>query len=186
MRLKDMLNAGMAALRARWYFRHADSLGPRVRLWGRPYVYSAGDIYIEDRVQLVSTVVPLEIHAGPDGTLEIGERTYINYGCSISASKHIKIGANCSIGTYCMLMDNDFHHIDPERRNERPESKPIILEDNVWLGGRVIVLRGVTIGKDSVIAAGSVVSKDIPSGVIAGGVPAKVIRPIDERDKQAA
>jgi maltose O-acetyltransferase len=73
-------------------------------------------------------------------------------------------------------MDNDFHRLEPERRNERPESKPIVLEDNVWLGGRVIVLAGVTIGEDSVIGAGSVVTSDIPPKVIAAGVPARVIR----------
>jgi maltose O-acetyltransferase len=74
------------------------------------------------------------------------------------------------------MMDNDFHRIEPERRNERAESAPIILENNVWLGARVIVLKGVTIGEGSVIGAGSVVTKNIPSRSLAVGQPAKIIK----------
>jgi maltose O-acetyltransferase len=73
-------------------------------------------------------------------------------------------------------MDNDFHRLEPERRDERPLSAPIILEENVWLGARVIVLRGVTIGAGSAIGAGSVVTRDIPPRSLAVGAPAKVIR----------
>ena len=183
MNIIETIKAGMAVLRARWYFRDATSVGARARLWGRPVVYSSGEMHIGERALLVSTIVPLEIHAGPEGKLEIGERAYINYGCSISASKHVKIGAYCSIGTYCMLIDNDFHMLEADKRDIRPPSQPIILEDNVWLGGRVIVLRGVTIGKNSVVAAGSVVTKDIPPNMIAAGVPAKVIKPIPGAEK---
>jgi maltose O-acetyltransferase len=75
-----------------------------------------------------------------------------------------------------MMMDNDFHRIEPDRRDEMPDSAPIVLGENVWVGGRVIVLNGVTIGRDSVIGAGSVVSSDIPPRSVAAGVPAKVIR----------
>lgn len=166
---------GLAALRARWYLRKANTLGSKVRVWGRPSVKNWGTLIIGDRVRLVSTIATLEI-AVQDGTLEIGEGSYINYGCSIGASKLVRIGANCNIGTYVMMIDNDFHRLEPERRNERPESEAIILGDNVWLGARVIVLRGVTIGSDSVVGAGSVVTRDIPPRSLAAGVPAKVIR----------
>jgi maltose O-acetyltransferase len=73
-------------------------------------------------------------------------------------------------------MDNDFHRVEPERRHEVPESLPIILGENVWLGARVVVLRGVTIGAHSVVAAGSVVTRDIPPRTLAAGVPARVVR----------
>ncbi|HYP87619.1 MAG TPA: DapH/DapD/GlmU-related protein, partial [Polyangiaceae bacterium] len=59
-----------------------------------------------------------------------------------------------------------------------PDSAPVILEENVWLAARVIVLPGVTIGKNTVVGAGSVVTKDLPSDVLAAGIPAKVIRPL--------
>jgi maltose O-acetyltransferase len=156
--------------------RQATSVGPKVRLWGRPAIHNAGRMIIGDRARLVSTIATLELVAGRDGILEIGEGTFINYGCSIAASQLVRIGPNCSIGTYVIMMDNDFHRLEPERRNERPESLPIILEENVWLGARVIVLRGVTIGAGSAIGAGSVVTRDIPPRSLAVGVPAKVIR----------
>jgi acetyltransferase-like isoleucine patch superfamily enzyme len=174
--LSRLWNNGWAVLRARWYLRQATTVGPKVRLWGRPSVRNDGRMIIGNRARLVSTITPLELVAGRDGSLEIGEGVFINYGCSIAASKLVRIGPNCSIGTYVIIMDNDFHRLEPERRNERPESLPIILEENVWLGARVIVLRGVTIGAGSAIGAGSVVTRDIPPRSVAVGVPAKVIK----------
>ncbi len=173
--VKNLWDNGMAVLRARWYLRHATSLGEKVRLWGRPSIQNWGTMIIGERVRLVSTIATLELVV-EDGTLEIGKGTFINYGCSIAATQLIRIGANSSIGTYAILMDNDYHRLEPGRRYERPESAPIILQDNVWLGARVIVLRGVTIGTGSVIGAGSVVTHDIPPCTLAVGVPAKVIR----------
>ena len=82
------------------------------------------------------------------------------------------------IDTQSILIDSAFHQLDPDRRNEAPEPAPVILEDNVWLAARVIVLPGVRIGKNSVVGAGSVVTRDIPPDVLAAGIPAKVIRPL--------
>src|SRR5215207_2084308 len=122
---------GKAVISARWYLRHADVVGPRVRLQGRPVVSNLGRMTIADRVQLVSTVGKLELATGPEGTLEIGSRTLINYGTTVSASQLVHIGAECHIGTYVMIIDNDFHRLEPERRLERPPSRPVVIEDNV-------------------------------------------------------
>jgi acetyltransferase-like isoleucine patch superfamily enzyme len=75
-----------------------------------------------------------------------------------------------------MLMDNAYHFVVPERRLERPESRPIILERNVWLGARTIVLPGITIGEDSCVGAGSVVTKDVPPRTFVAGAPAQHVR----------
>jgi maltose O-acetyltransferase len=75
-----------------------------------------------------------------------------------------------------MLMDNAFHRLEPERRNEVPPSAPIVIGNNVWLGARTIVLPGVTIGHDSVIGAGSVVTRDVPPRTLSAGVPARPIK----------
>jgi maltose O-acetyltransferase len=75
-----------------------------------------------------------------------------------------------------MIMDNNFHRLEPERRLETPPSAPVHLGENVWLGGRVIVLPGVTIGDHSVVAAGSVVTHDVPERTIVAGVPARIVR----------
>lgn len=165
-----------AVMRARWHFRNATDLGTKVRVWGRPAVRNDGTMIVHPRVRLVSTLAKTELVSSPNGTLEIGESAFINYGCSIAASELVKIGPGCNIGTHAILMDNDFHELDPERRNETPESKPIILEENVWLGGRVIVLAGVTIGANSVVGAGSVVTKDVPANHVVAGIPAKIVR----------
>ncbi len=131
---------------------------------------------INDGVRIISTITPVELVVDTGAIFEIGENTYINYGVSISAKQCVKIGRDCLIGTYVNITDNNFHHVDPDRRNEIPPSSDVTIEDNVWLGTRVIVLPGVTIGKDSVIGAGSVVTHSIPSRVIAAGAPAKIIR----------
>jgi acetyltransferase-like isoleucine patch superfamily enzyme len=173
-RLNTILSSALAVLRAYWYFRGASHLGKKVRVWGKLSVLNKKQMIICDRVRIASTPAITELVSY--GLLEIGEGTYINYGCSIAALEMIKIGPNCNIGPYSLIIDNNYHRIEPERRNERPESYPVILEENVWLGARVVVLPGVRIGAHSIIGAGSVVTKDIPTRVIAAGNPAKIIK----------
>lgn len=181
----NLLTDAEAVLRARYYLRSAETMGPRVRVWGSPVVKNEGRMRIGNRVRLVSTIATLELAVGPDGLLELGDQILVNYGCSIGATQLVRIGSGSNIGTHCMLIDNSFHELDPARRNEMPASAPVILEENVWLAARVIVLPGVTIGKNSVIGAGSVVTKDVPANVLAAGVPAKVLRPLAAGDQRA-
>lgn len=175
-KLRGALQNARAVIGAQWYLRSATELGGRVRVWGCPEVRNEGTLRIGERVRLVSTIATLELVVSPGAELEIGASTYINYGCSIAATKLIRIGRNCNIGTHVIMMDNDYHRLEPERRGEAPPSAPISLADNVWLGARCIVLRGVRIGEGSVVAAGSVVARDIPARSLAAGVPAKVLR----------
>jgi maltose O-acetyltransferase len=174
--LRTVLTNGPAVLGAKWYLRKATSVGSRVRVFGRPFVENSGTLIIGDRVRLISTIATIEIAVSAGGRLEIGERTYVNYGTSIGATKLVQIGPRCNIGSHVMMIDNDFHSLEPERRNELPPSAPIVLEENVWLGSRVIVLRGVTIGAHSVVGAGSVVVSDVPPRSVAVGVPARIVR----------
>jgi maltose O-acetyltransferase len=167
---------GRSVVAARWYLRHVDEVGERVRLRGRPSIQNHGRMVIGSRVQLVSTTSTLELVTMRGGTLEVGERTLLNYGSSIAAADLVHIGARCLVGTHAVIMDNDFHCVEPERRLEWPKSRPIVIGDNVWIGARVIVLGGVTIGDDSCIGAGSVVVEDVPPRTVAAGVPARVIR----------
>jgi len=100
-----------------------------------------------------------------------------NSGCSgvsIAAAKSIRIGKNVLIGAFCTIIDNDFHNSDPARRIA-VESKPVVIEDNVFLGFNCFVLKGVTIGKNSVIGANSVVISSIPPNSLAMGNPCKVV-----------
>lgn len=174
--LTSLWNDGRTWLNARWHFRGATSVGKRVRLAGRARVWSKGTLIVGDRVRIDSIIARVELTADPGGTLEICDRAFVNAGCSIAATLLVRIGPDALIGPHCMIIDNAYHYVEPDRRLERPESAAIILEPNVWLGARSIVLPGVTIGEGACVAAGSVVTKDVAPRTLVGGVPAKFIR----------
>lgn len=116
--------------------------------------------------------------------IHVGKNTFINFNVSMVDVGEIKIGSQVLIGPGTGIF-TAIHPIDPEIRATGVEkSKPIIIEDQVWIGGNVTILPGVTIGKGSIIGAGSVVTKDIPEMSIAIGNPAKVVRKITEEDKK--
>lgn len=115
--------------------------------------------------------------------LDIGAGTFINFDAVVLDVVDVVLGRDCQLATRVQLLTAT-HPVDPGPRRAGWESgAPIVLEDNVWLGGGVIVCPGVTIGRDTVVGAGAVVTKDLPSGVVAVGVPARVLRDIDERDR---
>ncbi len=162
------------ALNARIRLRRATRLGKRITLRGRPKVVNQGRMTFGERVRLDSTVATLELVTLPGGHLEIGNNVFINYGTSLVASTHVKIGNDCLIGTHVMVMDCDFHRVEDKAWDTT--GAPVILEDRVWLANRSIVLKGVTIGHDAVVAAGSVVTRDVPPRTVVAGVPARVVR----------
>lgn len=111
--------------------------------------------------------------------IEFGENCYINHNCVILDCAKVKLGQNVLIGPNCGFY-TAIHPINAEERNQWFEyAKPITVGDNVWFGGNVVVLPGVSIGNNTVIGAGSVVTKDIPNNVVAVGNPCKVIKNID-------
>jgi maltose O-acetyltransferase len=117
--------------------------------------------------------------------ISIGARTFVNYDCVMLDVAPIRIGEACQLATRVQLLTAT-HPIDPEPRRIGWESaEPITIADNVWLGGGAIVCPGVTIGEDTVVGAGAVVTRDLPAGVVAAGVPARVIREIGPNDRVA-
>lgn len=107
----------------------------------------------------------------------------INFNCTFMDNTAIHVGHYTLIGPNCSLYTVN-HALDPdERAKGYCVDKPIHIGSRVWLGGNVVIMPGVSIGDGSVIGAGSVVTKDIPSGVIAAGNPCRVIRPIDVKDR---
>ena len=124
---------------------------------------------------------PLTVAVGK--YVSIGSGTYANMNLTLIDDWQITIGKNVLIGPNVTLCTTG-HPIDPAHRQDGMYSFPIMIGDNVWLGGNVMVLPGVTIGENSVIGAGSVVTKDIPANVVAFGSPCKVYREINEHDKE--
>lgn len=113
-------------------------------------------------------------------TISIGESTFINMGVTMLDNAPITIGNNVLIGPSTQLYTVS-HPLDYRRRRKWESfSAPIVIEDDVWIGGNVVICQGVTIGARSVIAAGSVVTHDIPCDSLAGGTPAKVIRSLED------
>ena len=143
-----------------------------VRGW--PRVRGKGQIRIGKGVKIWSQLGVTDIHAWTGARIEIGDGTFINTGCILSARQLIRIGRNCQIANQVILMDNDFHGTTD--RNEEPKPEPIILEDNVWIATRCTILKGVRIGEGAVVASGSVVTKDVAPHTMVGGVPAKFIK----------
>lgn len=112
--------------------------------------------------------------------LSIGARTFVNFNLTALDMAPISIGADCQIGPNVQLL-TPVHPIAAESRRAKEETaEPITIHDNVWLGGGVIVCPGVTIGENSVIGAGAVVTCDIPANSVAVGNPARVIREVPE------
>jgi maltose O-acetyltransferase len=117
---------------------------------------------------------PLQCDYGYQTT--IGARTFVNWGVIFLDVATITIGDDVQIGPSVQLLTAT-HPLDPKPRRDKWEAaEPIVIKDNVWLGGGVIVCPGATIGADTVVGAGSVVTRDLPAGVVAVGSPANVIR----------
>lgn len=168
-------------------------IGKGVQFHGMPVVslVPGSTIRLGDRVALCSDsrftalgvnhpVVLRTLRTGAE--IVIGNDTGISGG-TICAAACIKIGNECMFGANVTIADTDFHAIKPENRryNNKPEDitcSPVIICDNTFLGTGTTVLKGVTIGENSVVGGGSIVNKDVPANMIAAGNPAKVIREI--------
>ena len=113
--------------------------------------------------------------------IEAGAGLYLNFGCVILDCARVLIGDNVLMGPGVHIY-TAHHPLDPEiRASGRELASPVTIEDNVWLSGGVIVCPGVTIGRESVIGAGSVVTRDVPPRVVAVGNPCRVVRPLPDR-----
>jgi acetyltransferase-like isoleucine patch superfamily enzyme len=166
-----------ALLRARLAFRECLAVGVRARLYGRCLVLGGERIQVGERLLVIGSTVRCELSTHAEGRLLLGDRVFLNYGTSISAHSLVRVGDDCKIGQYSTVMDCDWHELEtPTHDGGHGQPRPVVLEAGVWLGVRVTVLKGVTIGRGSVIGAGSVVASDIPEGVVAAGVPARVLR----------
>ena len=115
--------------------------------------------------------------------VHFGDHVYANYNLTLVDDGHIYVGDYVMIGPN-VTITSAAHPIHPGlRKLEYQYNKEVRIEENVWIGAGVLIMPGIHIGENSVIGAGSVVTRDIPANVVAAGVPCNVLRPIDERDE---
>lgn len=130
-------------------------VGHGVLFWGMPTITGPGDLY---------------------GRLTIGRFCWFNVGCTLDLGAAITIGDAVAVGHQAMLLTTS-HAIGPAaRRAAAVYTRPIVIEAGAWLGARCVILPGVTVGAGAVVAAGAVVTKNVPPHMLVGGVPARVLR----------
>lgn len=159
---------------ARWALRQCNSLGVAPYCRALPCIENEGNLMIGDHFHLWSYLSRSQLAVGPSGLLKIGNHVFINVGTTISACSQVLIGNHVQVGVGVTIYDSDFHGL--ERRDYPEPPSPVTIEDDVWIATRAIILKGVTVGKGSVVAAGSVVTRSVPPYTLVGGVPARVIR----------
>jgi acetyltransferase-like isoleucine patch superfamily enzyme len=152
--------------------RRLMSCGQRLRVRGRVQVrVTAADagVVLGDDVSLYRGVA-FYLDA-PGARIEVGDKTGMNRSVQLMARDRITIGRNCAIGWEVQIVDNDGHEIDGARGNAA-----VVIGDDVWIGARSLIMKGVTIGDGAVIGAGSVVTRDVAEGALVGGSPARELR----------
>jgi acetyltransferase-like isoleucine patch superfamily enzyme len=156
-----------------------------------PLIMGHGSIYIGDRVGISGNVNLIASYkVNPDPTIVIGDDVYLGYGSALSSAERITIGNRVLIAHFVSIYDNNNHPIDPAARGRNesigPEDIcPVTIEDGAWIGANSVILKGVTIGHGSVVATGSVVSCNVPPMTVVAGNPARVVKKIPAKSKDA-
>lgn len=173
--LQRLTQLTAAWVQARWSMRGAQAIGKKVFAYGRPVIKLERQAHLEvgEEVRLESGVHRTRLSVRHKARLVIGNDVRLN-GCIISANSEVIIKDRARIGPWAHVMDGDFHSV--EDRNAAGKLRPVIIEEGAWLTTRCMVLKGVTIGKGAVVAAGSVVTKDVDPYTVVAGVPAKVVK----------
>ena len=173
--LTRLFSLSMAWLQARWSLRGASKMGKMVFAYGRPKINLArmADLQIGEDVRMESGVHRLRLSVHHKARLIVGNNVYLN-GCIISANAEVIIKDGVKMGPWAHVMDGDFHGV--EEREAAVNMRPVIIEEDAWLATRCMVLKGVTIGRGAVVAAGSVVTKDVEPYTVVAGVPAQVVK----------
>lgn len=162
---------------SRWILRSCDHVGRFARVaHGTAIVENRGRISIGKRTRFYAKFAPVELRTGANGSIEIGERGFVNYGVAIHSAASVRLGDDFDIGPYCTISDCVVGGLDSP---DPTPPRPIVIGSGAWLATRVVVRPGAIIGDGAVIGAGSVVDGEIPPRTVAVGVPARVIRHLD-------
>jgi acetyltransferase-like isoleucine patch superfamily enzyme len=160
-------------IRAIGALRGCNRVGIYARVAGRLRIENHGSIDIGDYFFVNSSWVPIELIAGPEGRIQIGDDVLISFGTLIAAGSSVTVGSGSMIGPHCIISDVDI----PEAitASVPVTAKPIEIGKSVWLAGRVTVRPGVRIGDGAVVVAGSIVESDVAAHFMASGIPARML-----------
>lgn len=172
-----LMSIGFRMIAARVYLSGCTKTGKLVSTNGKPMIRNNGTIILGDRVAIWSVFDKTKLLVQRGAQLIVGDYTRIN-GVHISVKKSVTIGKRTRIGPYSLIMDSDFHDISDTLKEGK--IKPVTIGDDVWIASKVTILKGVTIGNGAQVAAGSVVTRDVPEYTLVAGVPAKPIKNLKE------
>ncbi len=161
---------------AKIYLRNCSKVGNLVSVNKKPLIQNKGYLELGDEVRVWSNINQSKLFVEKGGKLIVGNNSRIN-GAHISASTEVRIGNNVRIAPYVIIIDDDYHDVQDHFGAEGKRS-PIVIEDNVWIAMDAKILKGVRIGKGSVIATSAVVTRDVPPFSVVAGIPAKVIKQV--------
>ena len=174
-RVDLVVRRARAAARTWWLRRRHPrvTFGRGVQVRGTFKVSGPGRVWIGEGTRIDG--LDVQTHT-PEATVHIGARCYVNFP-QLRARQSIVIGDECILGS-ALVLDSDLHPVGPNRHDptEAIATAPVVLGRNVWLAARTAVLKGVTIGDDAVVALGSVVRRDVPSGVVVAPPEPEVVR----------
>jgi acetyltransferase-like isoleucine patch superfamily enzyme len=175
------LRRGLRVLRAIAFYRlKGVRHGPLPYIQGRlPRVNARGEITVGRRFKVDGLQARVDFGAGSRGRLEIGDDVFLNRGVTIYAAELVQIGDHTRIADHASVHDTDFHQV---QEGATVRVAPVRIGRNVWIGRNAIVLPGVTIGDHAVVAAGSIVVRDVPARALVAGNPATVRRELRAGD----
>jgi acetyltransferase-like isoleucine patch superfamily enzyme len=181
------------ALRFLWYeplFRsQCASVGEGLRMEQLPYMTGRGRIVVGAMVQLSGKPAMTFCNRYvPDPELSLGDGTFVGHGCSFAVADSVRIGRHSLLAAGVAVRDYDGHPLEAAPRRAgalapREEVKPVVIGDDVWVGGGALILKGVTIGDRAVVAARSVVTRDVPPDAVVAGNPARVVKTLAPDDQ---
>jgi acetyltransferase-like isoleucine patch superfamily enzyme len=178
VRRRLSLFAGLARaqlhLRQRRLFGQQLSWGSLPMFWRGPLSLEAhGEVAIGERLKAYGAPVRPRVTAAPGGRVAIGDRVMLNYGVEIYAARSVTIGDDTQIGDLSAIYDTNFHQVE---EGADVTVAAVEIGANVWIGRLAVVLPGVTIGDHAVVAAGAIVTGDVPERTLVAGNPARVVR----------
>ncbi len=169
-----MIRRAWPYLRGRLFFLlRGQRTGGRPRLVGRLLLRCKGSLTIGRRLSVLGQQVPVQVTVGPQGRLTIGDLVFLNQGSNVCCHQEVTIGSGTRLADLVAIYDTDFHQVEP---GAPVRTAPVHIGRNVWFGRGAIVLPGVTIGDNAVVAAGAIVTRSVAPNTLVAGAPAKPVR----------